>query len=213
MFWVGLTGGIATGKSTVAAILQKKGIPVVMADRLAHAAMAPHSAAAKAIAKRFGASVLLADGGIDRPRLGGMLSALSVTEGAKARQDLESIVHPEVRKLAQAEREKLAKAGHTVAFYEVPLLFENNMQPLFDAVVCLASDPASQVARLMQRASMTEDEAKKRIQWQKPQAEKIAGSDFVIWNNGDTADLEKQVEATLVDLQNSLGKTNPTKPK
>ncbi len=197
MLWVGLTGGIASGKSTVAEILKRMGIEVVSADHLSHLAMGPNTTGAKQIREQFGSEVFDEGDIVNRMRLGAVV--FSDTTGRK-KELLENILHPEVRRLAQIERERLTNRGDQVAFYEIPLLFEKNLKSQFDRVLCIAVDPSLQIQRLMERANLTEHEAKARIQAQLPQETKIKGADFVIWNRGNIADLKKEAKAVLDQL-------------
>lgn len=200
MRWIGLTGGIATGKSKVAAFLVQLGHPVISADELAHQTLLAGSPAALAVSREFGDDVLAADGSVDRKRLGEKIAAAGRVNGAAMRARLELIVHPDVRRLAVAARQRLTAAGVPLAFYEVPLLFEKSLEKEFDAIVCVATEPELQIQRLMQRSGFTREQALERIAWLLPQADKLRGSDIVIWNNGSEAELLEQVKAALVKL-------------
>lgn len=197
MLWVGLTGGIASGKSTVAELLEKAGYGVVSADRLSHLAMAPQTAGAKQVRAHFGDQVFDAGDVVNRAKLGALVFA---DASGKNKTDLENILHPEVRRLAQIERERLVRRGDKVAFYEIPLLFEKNLKSHFDKVVCVAVDPETQLRRLMARSKLSESEARSRIASQLPQDQKMKQSDFVIWNGGDLEELERGTRAMLGEL-------------
>lgn len=198
MLWVGLTGGIASGKSTVAGILGRAGIAVVNADHLAHLAMAPHSRGAKMIRQHFGDAVFDEGDVVNRTHLGAVIFSDS---SGKEKEWLENILHPEVRRLAQIERERLSQRGDRIAFYEIPLLFEKNLKAQFDKVVCVAVDPDLQIQRLIARANLTESQAKARVSSQLPQDFKIENSDFVIWNRGDLAELARETRNVLDQLR------------
>lgn len=198
MFWVGLTGGIATGKSTVAEFLIGRGYPVIYADHLAHLAMAAGSLGAKQVQKAFGSTVFHKDGTVDRGQLGKIIF-LDKT-GMKKKQ-LEEILHPAVRILAQSERARLKNEGHEIAFYEIPLLFEKNLKSLFDTVICVAASNEIQVERLMARSQLSHEEAKVRIAAQMPQDLKVKQSDFVIWNQGQRDALEHDILSVLERLE------------
>lgn len=191
MLWIGLTGGIASGKSTVAKHLGALGYRVISADSLSHQAMSVGTVASGKIRARFGGDVFLSDGSVDRAKLGTLVFQDST--GASKR-DLENILHPEVRRMAAAERDSCERAGQTMAFYEIPLLFEKNLASQFDKVVCVAVTPELQVERLMERSKLDRQAAQSRIQSQLPQADKVAASDFVIWNNGSVEDLKTATE-------------------
>src|SRR3954469_19314492 len=131
MLKVGLTGGIATGKSYVAAKLRAGGIPVLDADALAHGVMAPGTEATMAIAARFGADVLSGDGSVDRAKLGPIVFA-----DAAARRELEAIVHPAVHRATEAGiRAFELTGGYPMAVVDVPLLFETGGEKKFDRVI------------------------------------------------------------------------------
>ncbi|MBL7689083.1 MAG: dephospho-CoA kinase [Bdellovibrionaceae bacterium] len=200
MLWIGLTGGIASGKSSVARVFVRMGIPVVSADVLAHEVLEPGSEAVERIVELFGRSVRANDGGIDRHRLGEIVFVDPT--GAKLRA-LEQILHPQVRKKADELRQELRHKGHSVAVYEVPLLFEKDMQGLFDKIVCVAVRPEVQVQRLVARNHISSVEAYQRIRKQADLSMKLAGSDIVIWNNGQTSDLERIAESVARDLLTS----------
>ncbi len=197
MLWIGLTGGIASGKSSVARVFMRMGIPVISADALAHEVLEPGSAAVARVAKLFGDSVRAKDGGIDRQRLGELVFTDPTGEKIQA---LERILHPEVRKKAEQLRQQLQAKGCSLAIYEVPLLFEKEMQGLFDKIVCVAVRPEIQVQRLMRRSRLSSTEAYQRINKQAPLEMKLSGSDVVIWNNGDASDLERIAEMVARDL-------------
>ncbi len=197
MLWVGLTGGIASGKSTVAKHLAEQGYSVINADLLAHKAMSTGSAGAAKILARFGPSVFLPDGSVDRGKLGALVFQDAT---GRARLDLESILHPEVRLQAAKEKERCQKSGQRLAFYEIPLLFEKKLESQFDKIICVAVDPKIQIQRLMDRSKLDRISAEARIQAQLPQQAKVAGSDFVIWNNGNIDELVKATNEVIGKL-------------
>lgn len=189
MRWVGLTGGIATGKSTVSKILVSRGLPVVDADQLAREAVASGSEALIEIARVFGPGALLKSGELDRKAIGAIVfsdrTKLSILEG---------IIHPKVRELCLAKRKALEAAGNSVAFYDVPLLFEKNMREQFDSVLLVASKPEFQRQRMAARDGLPADEIDRRLAAQIPIHEKISLSDYVIHNDGTIEDLERAVD-------------------
>jgi len=187
---VGLTGGIACGKSTVAAQLAELGVPIVDADALAREVVAPGTSGLAAIVERFGSDVLLADGSLDRKKLGER-----VFSDPDARRALNAITHP---RIAAAGLEKLrALADHPAPYrvYEAALLVENGMAKAFAALVVVTVDEATQLARLMARDGSTEDEARARIASQLPLAKKVEVADHVIDNSGAPEDTRAQVRA------------------
>lgn len=204
MIWVGLTGGIASGKSTVAEFLSERGFGVVSADQLAHNVIARGTEAARRIHETFGDGVMAADGTVDRAKL----AALVFNDSTGAlRVRLESLIHPEVRKKSKEERARLEARGDAVAIYEIPLLFEKNLMSEFDLIVTVAISRELQIDRLTKRSGMTHDEALKRINAQKSQDEKIKGSDFVICNDGSLQDLRLNVDKVAAALKSAAGKT------
>jgi dephospho-CoA kinase len=197
MLWVGLTGGIGSGKSTVARILESLGITVIEADRLAHDAMATGSEGAKKVRATFGDAVFNADGSVDRQKLGALV--FDDKSGA-ARLALEGILHPEVRGKSESERKRLEARGDEIAVYEIPLLFEKKLEHNFDLIVTVAASSQIQLDRLMTRSKLTAEEAHRRISAQLSQDLKIQGSDFVIWNDGDERELRRQTEKVVAEI-------------
>jgi dephospho-CoA kinase len=195
MKWIGLTGGIASGKSTVAAIIEKNGIPVVNADHVAHQALDPGSEVYPKILQAFGSGIVHGDGSIDRNQLGAL-----VFKDAKLREKLESIVHPFVKKRVSELRKTLSTGGHDMAVYDVPLLFEKNMDKDFDRILLVYCDPETQVQRVMARNSLTRDQAVLRIQSQIPLVQKKARADDIIENTKTLIDLEIAVQRWLGTL-------------
>jgi dephospho-CoA kinase len=201
---VGLTGGIASGKSTFAATLRARGVPVVDADALARAAVAPGSPALAEIARAFGPGVLAPDGSLDRKRMG----ALAFSDEA-ARRRLEAITHPAVRQAMAEETARLAAQGHDLAFYDVPLLFEVGLERILDAVVVVWAPPDVQRARLEARDGLARPEAEARLAAQLPLDEKASRADFVVENAGPPGDLDRKADRLLADLRRGLGRKLP----
>ena len=181
---IGLTGGIASGKSAVSRMLQAASVPVVDADVLARDAVAPGSAALRAIAARFGSGMVTPDGRLDRKALGAV-----VFSDAAARADLNAIVHPAVAALAQERLDALRAQGARMAVYEVPLLFENGLEHAMDATLLVAAPEDLQVRRMATRDALDEDAARARIAAQMPLAEKRRRATAVIENDGTLDDL------------------------
>lgn len=190
---VGLTGNIATGKSTVLAYLRHKGAHIIDADRLAHAAMAPSGPAYAAVVAAFGPGVVAADGQIDRLALGRIVFA-----DAAALQRLEAIVHPAVFQLAQAE---LATTTAPVVILEaIKLLESGRLLTLCNEVWVVTAAPEIQMARLLTLRGMSETEAAQRMAAQSSQAEKVQRATRVIDNSGTTDELAAQLDAIWADL-------------
>ncbi len=184
----GLTGGIASGKSTVAQILRDQGFVVLSADTLAREVVQPGEQAYQDIVKTFGTDVVQKDGQLDRAALGRIVFA-----DPEKRKQLEGITHPNIAQRAAEQIAEQADQGQTHLFYEVPLLFETNMQAMFHAVILVALSPEEQQKRLQQREGWTEEEALQRIQSQMPLEEKRALADHVIDNSGTLDELKQKV--------------------
>jgi dephospho-CoA kinase len=193
---VGLTGGIASGKSTVAKILQSLGAAIVNADDLAREVVEPGHEAWKEIVASFGADILQSDQTLDRQKLRTL-----IFNQPEARKRLESIIHPRVRALAEERIRDYAAAGYPVAIYEVPLLFEGNLQEWLRPVILVACDVETQTARLQNRDHLTAADAEKHIAAQMSLKDKRRLADYVIENNGSLEDLERQTRQILEELK------------
>jgi dephospho-CoA kinase len=193
---VGLTGGIASGKSTVARILENLGAAVINADILAREVVEPDQDAWKEIVASFGADILQADRTLDRTKL-----RTTIFNDPEARKKLESIIHPRVRALAEKKIREHAAAGYAVIVYEVPLLFEGSLHEWLRPVILVASDVATQRTRLQKRDHLTQSEAQKHIDAQMSLAEKRRLADYVIENNGSLEELEQQVKVVLEKIK------------
>jgi dephospho-CoA kinase len=188
---VGLTGGIASGKSTVADQLARRGAVVIDADRLAREVVEPGTAELAAIAERFPGTVL--DGRLDRSAMAAIVFA-----DPQARRDLERIVHPAVRRRA-AELEQAAAPG-SVVVHMIPLLVETGQQADFDLVVVVDVDPETQLSRLLARDGMTRAEAEARLAAQAGRERRLAAADVVIDNSGSVTQLKDQIDDLWSDL-------------
>lgn len=196
--WVGLTGGIATGKSTVSSYLAKRGIPVVDADQLAQEAVAAGSEGLKQIVSQFGADFLDEKAELNRKKM-----AQLVFSNPEALKKIESIIHPLVQSRVQQLRSQYEKTGAPLIFYDVPLLFEKNLQDQFDKVVVVASDTEQQIQRMKDRNGWSLEQVQARLKNQLPLAEKIRQADFVLQNNSDVLSLYQQVDQMLQKIQSS----------
>jgi len=187
MVRVGLTGGIASGKSLVAAELAERGAIIIDADVLAREVVKPGTPALAAIVERFGSEVLN-DGQLNRSRLAEIVFADPL-----ARRDLERIVHPAVRARA-VELERAADAA-AVVVHVIPLLVETGQQQNFDFVVTVDVDQETQVQRLISRNRFSNAEAESRIAAQATREERRAAADVVLDNTGSVAQLREQIAA------------------
>lgn len=196
----GLTGGIATGKSTVSAMFTHLGCRVTDADQLARDVVTPGQPAHAAIVAEFGADVLQPDGYVDRKRLGAIVFA-----DAEKRKRLEDITHPAIRtRWDRILRVYEEEAYSGVVFWDAALLYETAGARLMEKMVVVFADPATQLARLIARDGCTEAEARARIASQMPVAEKAKLADYVVDNSGSRPETERQVRevhrALLADL-------------
>ena len=179
MLRIGLTGGIASGKSTVSNCLRQLGATVVDADLLAKEVVAPGTPGLRAVLEAFGPDMADADGRLRRHALGAL-----VFSDASARARLNAIVHPLVRVRLEEEAARAQARGEKAAVLDVPLLFESGMESMVDEVWVVAVPPAVQVARLRARNGYGETEAQARLDSQMPLEEKLKRAHVVIWNDG-----------------------------
>jgi len=190
---IGLTGGIATGKSTVAELWRARGATVIDSDVLAHRALEPGTPTHRAIVATFGPAIVNADRTINRRHLGEIVFA-----DAARRQALNAIVHPVVR--AEWQRELAAATGITVAV--IPLLFEVGAETEFDCVVVVGCSEPTQLARLIAKG-LTTAQAAARIRAQLPLPAKMDRGDYVIWNDGSRAVLDRQAAMLWTKIKES----------
>jgi dephospho-CoA kinase len=191
---VGLTGGIGSGKSTVARMLEERGAAVFDADLLAREAVEPGTPGHTAVIERFGADVLAPGGELDREALASIVFA-----DPSARRDLEQIVHPEVRRLF-AEGSEAYRDTDRIVVFSAPLLVESGMHTAFEILVVVSATVGTQIERLMRQRGMSEAATRARIDAQAPLEDKAAVADFLVDNEGTLAELESQVERLWHDL-------------
>lgn len=189
MKWLGLTGGIASGKSTVSNLLRSKGVAIVDADEVAKSVVAPGTLGLAQVVQEFGPGVLASDDSLDRKKLGQIVFG----DPTKLSR-LESILHPMVQDEVARQRHQLAARGLKYAVYDVPLLFEKNLQSLFDAIILVYSTPEQQSQRLRDHRGHSDDEVEKRMNAQISIEEKKQRSDFVVKNDLDLDHLKREVE-------------------
>ena len=190
---IGLTGGIASGKSTVARELERLGAVIIDADILARDVVALGTEGLKAIVTRFGEQVLAPDGSLNRRALAGIVFA-----DPQARADLNAIIHPRVRARA-VELEKIAPEGALVV-HVIPLLVETGQQENFDVVVVVDTTVEEQLRRLSRRDGMTSTEARQRVAAQADRWERLAAATHVIDSSGPVAETMRQVAALWRDI-------------
>ncbi len=187
---LGLTGGIAAGKSTVADCFVDCGAILVSADLLAREVVNPGSPTLSRLVDAFGVDILTPGGSLNREVLAKMVFADPV-----ARRQLESITHPAIAHLAECRLNDLNRSSHELIVYEAPLLLEAGAESRVDQLLVVVVDPEVQLARLLQRDNLNEVEARQRIAAQWAQADKVQKADFVIDNSGSLPETRMMVAA------------------
>ncbi|MBO1625348.1 dephospho-CoA kinase [Bacillus cereus] len=189
---IGLTGGIASGKSTVSQMFRELNIPVIDADIIAREVVEQGKEAYKEIVEVFGEEILQANGELDRQKLGSI-----VFHNEEKRLHLNKIVHPAVRKEMNAQKDMYIKEGVQAVVLDIPLLFESKLTSLVDQILVVAVSPSTQLERLMKRNGFIEEEAKARIHSQMSLAEKVTLANKVIYNDGTIAETKAQLQLIL----------------
>jgi len=184
---IGLTGGIASGKSTVSNMFKVMDITVVDADLEARLAVEKGEPAYNKIIAEFGREILTKNGEIDRPKLGSI-----IFHQAEKRQLLNEITHPEVRKRMREQVEHAKKNNEEVVVLDIPLLFESNLTNMVDKTILVFVDNETQLQRLIARNNLSVEDAEARIRSQMPLSEKVILADAVINNNGSIEDTKEQ---------------------
>ena len=196
---VGLTGGIATGKSTVSDVLRQLGCPVIDADQIEHRVVEPNKPSWKAIVKHFGSEVLLPDGKINRRRLGSI-----IFDSREKRRLLNSCTRMAILREALWELIVHFFHGEHVVVLDFPLLYESQkLVYITHRVIVVACNTEAQLQRLMQRNTLTRDEAMKRVDAQMPLEEKRRRATYIIDNDGSLEDTRRQVEELYKELRRS----------
>ena len=186
---IGLTGGIGSGKSTVAKLLREKGAPVIDADQIAREIVEPGQPALAELAEAFGEDILDADGRLIRPAL-----AAKAFASDEARALLNSITHPRIEARTAELFAKAEAEGHPFAVWDMPLLVDNGHDKKMDFVVVVDVDKETRVERLVKFRGLDEQDARRRIAAQVPDEVRLAAADFVVDNNGNLPDLVPQVD-------------------
>lgn len=190
---LGLTGGIACGKSTVSAMLVEYGAILIDADQIAREVVEPGSPLLSQIAERFGADVIAQGGWLDRKKLGQI-----VFSDSQALNDLEKILHPRIRSIMKERMQFFEhKYPHKLVVVDVPLLYESNLQGMFNEIMVVYVPAKIQMERLMRRDNLSPKEAEKRLQAQMPIEEKKRLADIVIDNSGTLEQTKEQVLAFI----------------
>ncbi|MTD29596.1 dephospho-CoA kinase [Planomicrobium sp. YIM 101495] len=189
---IGLTGSIASGKSTVSAMLVEKEYPIVDADLVARQVVQAGTETLAEIVATFGEQALRKDGTMNRERVGEIIFNDPVS-----RKKLNDIIHPAIRREMLRQRDALLAEGHPVVIMDIPLLFESKLQHFVDKVLVVSVTDENQLRRLMERNQFPEKEARARIASQLPMSVKEQGADAVIYNNGSLAETKGQLERIL----------------
>ncbi|CAH1647788.1 unnamed protein product [Spodoptera littoralis] len=199
MFIVGLTGGLATGKSTVLSIFRANGIAVIDADEVARQVLLPGTKAWRELRGFFGDEVLFSDGNVNRARLGEI-----VFDDIEKRRKLNAITHPRIQRAMMKMAISYFFSGHSYIVMEVPLLFETGkMLTFMHKIITVVCEDHQQLERLCKRNDFSENVAKKRISCQMPLEEKVAKSHFVIDNSGSFENTRQQTECIIRLLKRS----------
>lgn len=193
---IGLTGGIASGKSTVSALLRQAGIPVIDADQVARQVQRPGSVALDKLAAAFGPAIIAPDGSLNRQQLG-----QRVFDDPAARQELDRIVQPLIKNTIWQAVDNLRRQGVANVVLDVPLLFEAGYDTDCDLVVVVRVSPATELRRLMARNGYSRAAAQARIAAQLPLSVKVAKADVVIDNDGSREETRRQVAQLVEDLR------------
>jgi dephospho-CoA kinase len=203
---VGLTGGIATGKSTVSNMLRGLGAEIIDADQLARQVVEPGEPAWREIVEKFGRDVLNPDGTLDRKKLGAIVFA-----NPEQRKRLEAITHPAIRARVKARVDELAARGFAgIVFYDAAILIEALGHQDMDRIVVVMTDEPTQVARLRGRDGADDAEGRRKIASQMPLAEKAKLADYVIDNSGDREATAEQVRRLFATLMGELASRSAT---
>lgn len=197
MKWIGLTGGIGCGKSTVTQKLLQRSIPVIDADQIAHQVVEKGSPGLKSIVNEFGQDLLLPDGSLNRLKLGQFIFGDS-----DKKDKVELILHPLIREETLKRRKVLESRNERIAVYDMPLLFETNSQQQFDKVIVVTCQVQQQLQRLRLRNPLwSEEEINKRIASQIPLSIKEQAADFVVHNDGTKQHLDQEIKRLLQWLE------------
>ena len=195
MMKLGLTGGIATGKSTVSTMFKEAGIPVIDTDKIAREVVQKGTEAYREICAYFSDEILLTNGEISRKKLGQVIFA-----NTKKREKLNSIVHPKVQEIVESELEKFHALDVPIIVIDVPLLFESNFEEMVDKTIVVFTSQKEQVKRLMERDHIDKEYALMKIKAQMPLSDKVDMADYVINNSFSILQTKKDFNKMMSDL-------------
>lgn len=193
---LGLTGGIASGKSTASEYFMSKGIPVIDADKIAREVVLPGKPALQKLEETFGPDILKEDGQLNRLALAGFLFS-----SKEDRQLINDIMQPYIRESIEEAASRLVSDDQPLIVVDIPLLYEQNYQEMVDLVMVIAVDEDTQMQRLIARDQLTTDQAKKRILSQMPIAAKKLAADIVIDNEGTREEMYRQIDQWLDGIE------------
>lgn len=189
---IGLTGSIASGKSTVANMLKEYGLPIVDADVVARVVVEPGTETLAKIAEAFGDEVITENGEMDRAKVGSI-----IFHDESKRKVLNDIIHPAIRAEMLRQRDEHLANGANTVIMDIPLLFESKLQHYVEKILVVTVSEETQLRRLMERNQLSEEEALARISSQLPLSEKEKGADAVIDNNGTVEETREQLDTVL----------------
>lgn len=193
---IGLTGSIASGKSTVSNMLKELGYPIIDADIVARVVVEKGTETLETITEAFGEDILADDGSLNREKLGEIIFS-----SPSKRKQLNDIIHPAIRAEMIRQKEELVSEGYPTIIMDIPLLFESKLQSYVDKIIVVTVTEETQLERLMTRNNFSLEEAKARIQSQLPLSIKEKGADAVIYNNGTLQSTEEQLKKILQQWQ------------
>ena len=193
---IGLTGGIATGKSTVSKALRDLGMCVIDADELAREVVEPHTFGLISVVENFGIQILKSNGVLDRSKLGEIIFS-----DRESRERLERITHPLIQWRSLQEQGVCRGRGDGLVFYDAALIYEKDLVGQFDSVVVVHTSSETQIKRMLSRDKISSEEAGKRIQSQIPISEKVKRADFLIDNEGSIEMTRHQVSQFIEKLK------------
>ena len=190
---LGITGGIATGKSTATRYFEKKGVPIIDADKGARIVVSPDSPGLKKIVQTFGKEMLNEEGALNRKKLGAI-----VFSDPEKREQLNQILRKDIRDWIEKQLEEIQSNNPPFIVLDIPLLFEEKYEDLCDVVLVVSTSDQIQKNRLMERDGVTEEEARNRIESQWPLSKKRACGDLVIENSTSISSFEKELEKVWI---------------
>lgn len=204
---VGLTGGIASGKSTVSNMLRELGVHIIDADVVAREVVAPGAPALDDIREAFGDGVIAADGSLDRAALGDL-----VFSNPEARATLNGITHPRIGQAMWAKAEAAGESGHTWVVYDAALIVENGLHHILDATIVVACPREMQIDRVVARDDLSREDATARVDSQLPLADKVAVADYVVDNDATLDETRARVSALHALIAERIAESGSAKP-